>query len=156
MNKLVKIFALLIVASTLVACGCGGKCQVSGKVTFSDGTPLTFGTVNFTSSDVLCKGQIEADGTYRMRTLKPGDGVPPGTYKIYITDTLQFGSPGKTVTTKLSEDGEEVSYEMLGKSVNSIPFEYSNPDMSPLGEITVKGRMTKDLVIESAPPAPKD
>ena len=153
MNKLVKIFALLIVASTLVVGGCGGRSQVTGKVTFSDGSPLTFGTVTFANGQTICKGEIQSDGTYTMRTFKPGDGVPPGTYKIYITDTLQFGDAGKTVTTKASKDDEGAAFQMIGQSKNVIPPEYSNPDLSPLGEITVKGKTTKDLVIEAAAPA---
>lgn len=152
MNRLAKILTLLFVASVLVVSGCGGRCQVTGKVTFSDGTPLTFGTVTFSNSSTVCKGEIQEDGSYRMRTFKPGDGVPPGTYKIYITDTLQFGESNKTGATK-STDGSTVEFQMIGKSTSIIPTVYSNPDLSPLGEITVKGKMTKDLVIESTPPA---
>jgi len=152
MNRLAKILTLLFVASVLVVSGCGGRCQVTGKVTFSDGTPLTFGTVTFSNDTTMCKGDVQEDGTYRMRTFKPGDGVPPGTYKIYITGTLQFGDSGKTGKTQ-GGDGTSVEYTVLGKATNVVPPIYSNPDQSPWGEITVKGKTTKDLVVESAPPA---
>lgn len=151
-NNVSKLVAL-VCAVMLVACvGCGGRSQVTGKVTFSDGTPLTYGTVNFVSADTMCKGQIEKDGSYRMRTFKPGDGVPAGTYKIYLTDTLQFGE-SKTAATKGAEKGDSVEYQMVGQATNTIPPEYSNPDQSPFGEITVKGTTKKDLVIEAAAPA---
>lgn len=152
MNRLAKILTLLFVASVLVVSGCGGRCQVTGKVTFSDGTPLTFGTVNFSNGTTMCKGEIQEDGTYRMRTFKPGDGVPQGTYKIYITGAVQMLDSGKTASTR-GADGSSAEIHMVGKAVNLVPEKYSNPDQSPLGEITVKGKMTKDLVIESASPA---
>ena len=136
----------------LVAClGCGGRAQVHGKVVFSDGSPLTYGTVNFTSGETICKGQIEKDGTFKMRTFKPGDGVPKGTYKVYITDTLQFGETGNTQTT--GDDADAAVIEQIGVATNTIPLVYSNPDQSPFPQVTVKGSI-KDLVltIESSAP----
>lgn len=152
-NNVSKLLALFC-AVVLVACaGCGGRSQVSGKVVFSDGTPLTVGTVNFTDGKVACKGQIESDGTFKMRTFKPGDGVPAGTYKVFITDTLQFGNSGRTVTT--GKDDDAASYEMIGKSTNMIPHIYSNPDESPFPQVTVKGSI-KDLVLTIEADGPAD
>lgn len=151
MKKHVALLALLSLALVFTVAGCGGKCQVTGKVTFSDGTPLTKGTVNFTDDNVLCKGEIESDGTYRMRTVKPGDGVPAGTYKIYITDATAFEETGKSTKTKLGDN--EIEVREMAKLKTLIPPEYGNPDQSPFGTITVKGKMTKDLVIEAGAPA---
>ena len=41
---------------------------------------------------------------------------------------------------------------VMGKNISLVPREYTIPDESPLGEITVKGKMTKDLQIDADPP----
>ena len=162
-SKLLALFSVLL----LVACvGCGGRAQVHGKVVFSDGSPLTYGTLVFandttmckgsieedgTSGEVMCKGQIEKDGTFKMRTFKPGDGVPPGTYKVYITDTLQFGDTGKTVTTGSDENAAE--FTVIGQASNTVPYQYSSPDESPIPQVTVKGSIKNlEIKIEGAAP----
>ncbi len=151
MNKLVKILALLCVASVLVASGCGGRCKVTGKVTYKDGTALTFGTVVFANETTLCKGDIDPQtGIYEMRTFKPGDGVPPGTYKIYLSNTTKFVESVKTNKVKMGD--QELEMPVMGKNISLVPSEYTVQDQSPLGEITVKGKMTKDLLIDADPP----
>ena len=155
-NNVSKFLAFVCVVAMIACAGCGGRSQVSGKVVFSDGTPLTYGTVNFTNNEVACKGQIEKDGTFKMRTFKPGDGVPPGTYKVFITDTTQFGDTGATVKTANATDkgSEAVGYSVIGKSTNTIPQVYANPDQSPFEPVTVKGTIKNlTLAIEAEAPA---
>ena len=69
--------------------GCSGNATLHGKVTFEDGTPLTVGTVNFTSENGLSRGTIRPDGTYQIGTLKFADGLPPGQYRVYISGALE-------------------------------------------------------------------
>ena len=33
---------------------------------------------------IVARGQIQSDGTYELSTHKPGDGVPPGKYKVLL------------------------------------------------------------------------
>jgi hypothetical protein len=57
----------------LVALGCGGRGNVSGKVTYQ-GKPLVFGTVLFEGSDgSLRQGNIGRDGSYAIRDVAPGE-----------------------------------------------------------------------------------
>lgn len=135
--RYLTLFALLF-AVAVVATGCG-KPKVTGKVTFSDGSPLTQGTVNFTDDKVLCKGSIKEDGTFEIRTLKPGDGVPPGKYKVYLTETARFGDAVETT----SLDAVAVMHE----TINDVPPKYSNPEQSGL-TIDVKGSTTYDITID--------
>jgi hypothetical protein len=61
---------------TLAALGCGGRGDVSGKVTYK-GKPLVFGTVQFEASDKSFKqGTISEDGSYSIQ------GVPVGEAKV--------------------------------------------------------------------------
>jgi hypothetical protein len=74
--------------------GCGGKrtYQVAGKVTFKDGTPLNGGQVVFEPVDkdakIGARGQIQADGTFRMGTYRDDDGVSEGKHKVLVVPPL--------------------------------------------------------------------
>jgi len=83
------LYSLLLVA----AAGCGGSgfVPVSGKVTYSDGSPLTKGRVNFQSETSNAFGVIGTDGSYTLTSVEEGDGAPPGTYKVYITGAYEGG-----------------------------------------------------------------
>ncbi len=128
----------LLFAVAVVATGCG-KPKVTGKVTFADGSPLTQGTVNFTDDKIICKGSIKDDGSFEMRTLKPGDGVPPGTYKVYLTETMRFGDAVESTSLDTTAKMHE--------TVNDVPPKYSNPEQSGL-TIEVKGSMKYDITID--------
>jgi hypothetical protein len=57
----------------LVALGCGGRGNVSGKVTYQ-GKPVVFGTVLFEGSDgSLRQGNIGRDGSYTVRDVAMGE-----------------------------------------------------------------------------------
>src|SRR5262245_26220115 len=82
---------LTVVLVLVAAAGCGGSrlYPVEGKVVFPDDTPLTAGTVEFgpVDKDALLapRGEIQADGTFRMSTFKEGDGAPGGEYRVLVT-----------------------------------------------------------------------
>lgn len=145
MNKRASLLVACCLVVALVATGCGNA-KVTGKVYFSDGTTLLkVGTVNFTDDKILCKGEINREtGVFEMRTVKPGDGVPPGTYKVYITETLEFGAGTEARTG-------DAAYVRIGASKNLIDPKYSNPDQSGL-TVTVSKSMTYDITLDA--PAP--
>src|SRR5205814_6625446 len=59
--------AVVAALVALAATGCGGRGDVSGKVTYK-GKPLVGGTVQFEACDnVLKQGNINGDGTYSLR-----------------------------------------------------------------------------------------
>jgi hypothetical protein len=67
---------------------------VRGKVTLEDGTVLTQGMVVFESTEsekpITARGDIQADGSYELSTHKPGDGVPPGKYRVLIAPRIDL------------------------------------------------------------------
>jgi hypothetical protein len=79
--------ALALAALALPGCG-SGLYPVRGTVTLDDGTPVTKGLVVFERVDggppVTARGDIKGDGSYELSTNKPGDGVPPGRYKVVL------------------------------------------------------------------------
>jgi hypothetical protein len=69
--------------------GCaGGKIPVSGTVSLDDGTPLPKGLVVFERHEggppVTARGAVGPDGRYSLSTERPGDGVPPGRYRVLV------------------------------------------------------------------------
>lgn len=78
------------VAVLVAAAGCARPVHpVKGTVRFKDGTPLAVGRVVVDSDDGKSGswGAIRPDGSFVMGTLAPDDGVPAGTYRVYLTNT---------------------------------------------------------------------
>jgi hypothetical protein len=89
----------LTAVAALVAAGCGGgpdtPYPVQGTV-YLDEEPareLAGGTVTFNSTELhkSASGEIQADGTYRLGTLKPGDGAIPGKYQVTVSPPEKAG-----------------------------------------------------------------
>ena len=95
--------------------GCGGTSNpVSGKVVFSDGTPLTAGWVVFETAEaprLSANGEIRPDGTFRLGMLKPGDGLPEGRYRAAVMPQSVAEEAAKTWKRPFDE-----RYEKLDKS----------------------------------------
>ena len=91
----------------VVVIGCSNKMPFGGKVTFSDdGTPVTRGAVFFESPTLVGQGKINADGTYAIGTDKMTDGLPAGTYRVYLVGTEQ--AEIKVVETKDGKGQTEI------------------------------------------------
>jgi hypothetical protein len=114
--------------------GCSNNVGVSGKVTFPDGKPLAVGTVVFTNSEgFFARAGIRSNGSYQMGRIKDGDGIPKGTYIVYLldADTIeQSASPTGTpryipqVNKKyLNEATSGLSCDVKGKTVFNFQVE---------------------------------
>lgn len=101
-------------------CGCAKEPnpEVTGKVTFK-GQPLPNAVVFFhPQSGPASAGATQEDGTFKMITKQPGDGVLQGTCKVAITpidpEKLPLPIPARYTDTETSgltanvEDGENV------------------------------------------------
>ena len=146
MRPITKLFAVSCLLLAVLTIGCG-KCKVRGTVKFADGTPLTGGVVNFTDDEKLFKGEINNDGTFEMKTVKPGDGIDPGTYKVYLTETLNLViSDKKAKTSSLDGDGS-TEMDVIGKSELTVDPKYSDASTSGL-TVTVSKSMKYDITLE--------
>jgi hypothetical protein len=90
-----NFFPVLIVLLMLFT-GCSDKVKITGQVKFDDGEPVNFGKVVFNGKGKSFFGNISKDGHYSPGEIKDGDGVPYGTYKVWLAGTV------------LSEEGKEV------------------------------------------------
>ena len=84
----------LLIAALLLCAGCGGPTlyQVKGTVVYKDDEDvavLAGGLVHFQPEDpevkVSVRGEIQPDGSFQMSTVHPGDGVPPGKYRVMLS-----------------------------------------------------------------------
>jgi hypothetical protein len=91
-----RYFCFLALFVSLCVWGCGNnQVSVSGNITFSDdGSPLTVGTVYFMSDSHLARGDINSNGTYNIGSLSQKDGLPPGTYRVYISGAVKSNGVG--------------------------------------------------------------
>ncbi|MDR0338326.1 MAG: hypothetical protein LBI18_14715 [Planctomycetaceae bacterium] len=84
MMKKSLFFSFLL--TLILLTGCGDKVGLGGKVTFSDdGSPLGVGTVCFETDTYLARGTLKADGSYVVGSLSEKDGLPAGSYRVYIS-----------------------------------------------------------------------
>jgi hypothetical protein len=114
----VLLFVLLLLS------GCGNYVQFGGKVTDSDGQPFTKGYVVFTNDKVSARGKLQSDGTYKLDSLKDGDGLAPGTYQVSLAGHHEYmDSPNELI------------------AVSDIDEKYENASTSGLScEVTQGGR----------------
>ena len=81
-----RIFYFCFLSIFLLFVGCSKNVPLSGTVTFGDdGSPLTVGTVNFLKDGKVARGEIQENGTYIVGFERERDGLPPGTYQVFIT-----------------------------------------------------------------------
>jgi hypothetical protein len=127
---------LLGLAATIafVATGCAGPNDpypVKGTV-FLDGQPATElagGTVTFDSAELhkSASGEIQADGTYRLGSLRKDDGAIPGTYQVTVSppESAPAGERGKRPAgVKSAAFVEPKNLEvMVERRTNDIPIQ---------------------------------
>lgn len=89
-RRVLGAFFLLCFASTLAGCWQPRQVKVTGRVTFSDGTPLTYGQVCFSDGYYLGRGDLDENGEYELRIFRKNDGIPPGVYQAYITCAIRL------------------------------------------------------------------
>jgi len=85
------LFTLAFACLFIAVAGCGkGHVKMSGRVTYSDtGEPLELGTVSFTNGTIQARGVLDKDGKYVIGMLSAGDGLPPGTYNVYVANAYR-------------------------------------------------------------------
>jgi hypothetical protein len=99
-----KTFFCLALMELSMFAGCNkAKVELGGKVTYTDGTPLTVGEVFFETDTYMARGTLKKDGTYVVGSLSEKDGLPKGTYRVYISgaDQMVPGSDGMQMPKSL-------------------------------------------------------
>lgn len=146
MNK--KIWGCVLIAVIVCTAGCSNKVKVSGKVTFPDGSPLTVGKVAFETETFVATGIIKENGTYTLGTDSDGDGVPRGSYKVYIAGAMQqTGTQNMNVVTPNASGSQERGTMAMPMFVQAVAPKYTKADTSGI-TCDVKTSMTFDIKVE--------
>ena len=79
--------------------GCGAKYYpVHGKVTLPGGQPVPGSLVVFEGTSggksISARGEVGADGSYSLSTNAPGDGAPPGKYRVSVAPPPAISAEG--------------------------------------------------------------
>jgi hypothetical protein len=109
---------ILYVLPLLVFVGCSDAVSVTGTVKLADGTPFTMGYVSFESATTNVIGPLDRNGNFSLFQIKPGDRVPPGTYRgaIMFGGTDEDPLPFPSKYTSFATSGLTVTVER-GKPV---------------------------------------
>ena len=150
--KFYKRFYVILFAAVcfLSVVGCGKtNVPLRGRVLDQEGNPITVGMVNFSSEKGLSRGKIQPDGSYTVGTLKQTDGLPPGTYKVYVTNAevpLAPKEPPKG-PQQLDAMGQPMQ-PMMFNTRKLVARQYMTEADTPLTcEVPVKGNRF-DVVVE--------
>jgi hypothetical protein len=129
-----RYLVLATVCATLAGCG-SSKYPVRGTVTLDDGTPVAKGLVVFERTEggkpITARGEIKYDGSYEVSTDKPGDGVPPGRYRVLINSMDLSDIPDEL--KKLPYDYKYLKFNTSGLEFevkdgpNEYPIKLSRP-----------------------------
>lgn len=119
----------------LLCLGCNKNSDVTGRITFADGSPLTAGTVTFKEGPYTGTGNIQPDGTYRLGAETVDGGVKPGSYQVVIRGAAEPIGQVDPAST------DEVPMKQL------IDLKYENYDTSGL-TCEVKGKTVFDITVE--------
>ena len=121
-----------LVLFTVLFVGCGkGFVPLGGKVTFEDGSPLTVGAVCFSTGTFMAEGRLNEQGEYVLSSLGKDDGLPPGTYKVYIQGATKTDAKERTVdlihSKFVSPDTTPLSYDVKKGGDNVYDIQVTKP-----------------------------
>ena len=128
--------------------GCSNQVRVTGKVTFEDGTPLTEGKVVFDKdASFQAVGQIQDDGSYILGSYQLADGIPRGTYKVYITGAVSAETKNVGTRVQTGDQTFERGQTSIPMFTKLIHAKYETPETSGL-VCEVKKSMKYDIKVE--------
>jgi hypothetical protein len=110
---------------------------VKGTVTYKD-KPVAGANVVFQSSEQGSFGVTDEQGRFQLQTFAPGDGAPPGEYKVLIS---------KMQITVPEFDQGDPQYVPPPPPKHLIPAKYADANTSGLRVTLVKGE-PKDIPFE--------
>jgi hypothetical protein len=128
MKKITFIFAACAV---LFCVGCSKNVSVSGTVKYSDGAPVTMGSVMFSQPDYVGAAPIQPDGSYIVSGNKAASGIPRGEYKVCVVASTPIMNPPTG----------------WKPGVSMVDTKYSDPEKSGL-TIKVEGVTKYDIKVE--------
>jgi hypothetical protein len=138
------VHIILLILAGIVLTGCSDRVSVSGKVLLKSGEPVTQGLVLFENEAISGMSDIKSDGSYSIGLVKPGEGIPPGTYNIAIQAT---GTIGGVIPNSFGADG----LPKTTAGTSQVNSKYTLTRTSGLSITVEKGKAVKHDIIVEAP-----
>ena len=122
------------------ATGCGTNLQPAGGQVSVDGTPVKDGTIMFypVAGGRPATGVI-IEGDFKLSFENPGDGLPPGDYKVVIVADIWKEAKAKTKAQEIEEAQakksgaiEQTSTAAAGELIHVVPPIYNDIKTTPL------------------------
>lgn len=145
---------LVLLAAICLLLGCSGGeaiTKAGGTVKY-DGKLLKTGTIEFypVNGGRSANAVIQSDGSFTISYRKPGDGLPPGEYKVAVVSVKEKGR--KDVAESEPEEGagydQEDIYQPESKTINVVPPVYNNIMTTPIRQTVVDDGTVQFLEIE--------
>ena len=155
MMKKYNCCCVLLVALSVILCGChrtprlAGLVTASGTLTHND-QPVAGATIMFApapgspSDNRAASATTDASGKFSLMTLIPGDGAFPGIYRVTVSKSEASG--GGIVE---GTEGDAPKFLDDRTSIDYLPRKYKDPETSGI-EITIppKGNKTIEIKLE--------
>ena len=129
---------LAVVMTTCV--GCGSNLQPAGGQVSVSGAPVKDGTIMFypVAGGRPATGVI-TEGKFQLSFERPGDGLPPGDYKVVIVSDIWKEAKTKTKAQEIEEAQakksgaiETTSLATTGELIHVVPPIYNDIKTTPL------------------------
>jgi hypothetical protein len=145
----------LLAAVLTCLTGCGSRLQLAGGKVLVDGNPVKEGTVMFypVNKGRPATARIMEDGSFTLSFERPGDGLPPGEYRVVIVaDIWKEGQ--KTAAQAYDEANlkrqgiQETSTNAGGILIHVVPPEYNDIATTPLTQTVAKSSEPQHFVYD--------
>ncbi len=151
-----RVLGSLAAMLAFVCAGCGSNLQPAGGQVSVDGTPVKEGTIMFypVGGGRPATGVI-ADGKFTLSFEKPGDGLPPGDYKVVIVADVWKEGKGKTKAQEIEEAQakksgaiEQTSLATTGELTHIVPPIYNDIKTTPLKQTVATSGAAENYVFD--------
>jgi len=142
-------------AGLTVLAGCGTKLQPAGGKILVDGNPVKEGTVMFcpVNKGRPATARIMEDGSFTLSFAQPGDGLPPGDYRVVIVADI-WKEGRKTAAQEYDEANlkrqgiQDTSTNAGGILIHVVPPEYNDVATTPLTQTVASSREPQHFVYD--------
>jgi hypothetical protein len=129
---------LFLILSLIILTGCSNNVYVTGTVKFADdNTPLEIGTIFFTDGKMQAHSPLGKGGSFSIYTLKKGDGLAPGNYKVFISGAVKEEGGIVQYLTALKYTNE-MQTPLTAKIEKKTKLEFKVERATPTNKVSVK------------------
>jgi hypothetical protein len=150
-----KPWLCALAVALIASAGCGSKLQPAGGKVLVDGVPVTEGTIMFypVNKGRPATARIMQDGTFTLSYENPGDGLPPGEYKVVIVaDVFKEGKKTKAQEAdeaNMKRQGVTDTSTLTGGTlIHIVPPEYNDISTTPLKQTVTSSGDPQDFVFD--------